>query len=200
MATGILEIRWSGVGIDEWWRNEQFWVIGGVSAHLLAVFQGLVKVVFRVDTNFTVTSKASDENGDSAELYKIKWTFLLVPPTTLFIFNLIGVVAGVSYAVNAGYRSSGPIFGKLFFAFWVSFISSLSLKVLWDARIEYQPLLCSGRSCLQLFSLCYGFVLIRLPQESLVLKLRSVELDATTIIGLLCNYNCRRFYIWLCIF
>ncbi|RHN48811.1 putative cellulose synthase (UDP-forming) [Medicago truncatula] len=119
MATGILEIRWSGVGIDEWWRNEQFWVIGGVSAHLLAVFQGLVKVVFRVDTNFTVTSKASDENGDSAELYKIKWTFLLVPPTTLFIFNLIGVVAGVSYAVNAGYRSSGPIFGKLFFAFWV---------------------------------------------------------------------------------
>jgi cellulose synthase A len=68
MATGILEIRWSGVGIDEWWRNEQFWVIGGVSAHLLAVLQGLVKVVFRVDTNFTVTSKASDENGDSRTL------------------------------------------------------------------------------------------------------------------------------------
>jgi len=119
MATGILEIRWSGVGIDEWWRNEQFWVIGGVSAHFLAVLQGLVKVVFRVDTNFTVTSKASDENGDSAELYKIKWTFLLVPPTTLFMVNLIGVVFGVSYAVHAGYRSSGPIFGKLFFAFWV---------------------------------------------------------------------------------
>ena len=32
-ATGILEMRWSGVGIDEWWRNEQFWVIGGVFAH-----------------------------------------------------------------------------------------------------------------------------------------------------------------------
>ncbi|KAJ0788789.1 putative cellulose synthase (UDP-forming) chromatin regulator PHD family [Helianthus annuus] len=42
-ATGILELRWSGVSIEEWWRNEQFWVIGGVSAHLFAVIQGLLK-------------------------------------------------------------------------------------------------------------------------------------------------------------
>ncbi|KAL8172181.1 hypothetical protein V2J09_023985 [Rumex salicifolius] len=118
-ATGILEMRWSGVGIDEWWRNEQFWVIGGVSAHLFAVFQGLLKVLAGIDTNFTVTSKASDEDGDFAELYLFKWTTLLIPPTTLLIINLVGVVAGVSYAINSGYQSWGPLFGKLFFAFWV---------------------------------------------------------------------------------
>ncbi|OIT20824.1 PREDICTED: cellulose synthase A catalytic subunit 3 [UDP-forming] [Nicotiana attenuata] len=118
-ATGILEMRWSGVGIDEWWRNEQFWVIGGVSAHLFAVFQGLLKVLAGIDTNFTVTSKASDEDGDFAELYLFKWTTLLIPPTTLLIVNLVGVVAGISYAVNSGYQSWGPLFGKLFFAFWV---------------------------------------------------------------------------------
>ncbi|KAJ4760611.1 Cellulose synthase [Rhynchospora pubera] len=118
-ATGILEMRWSGVGIDEWWRNEQFWVIGGVSAHLFAVFQGLLKVLAGIDTNFTVTSKASDEDGDFAELYMFKWTTLLIPPTTLIIINLIGVVAGISYAINSGYQSWGPLFGKLFFAFWV---------------------------------------------------------------------------------
>ncbi|XP_059462374.1 cellulose synthase A catalytic subunit 3 [UDP-forming]-like isoform X1 [Corylus avellana] len=118
-ATGILEMRWSGVGIDEWWRNEQFWVIGGVSAHLFAVFQGLLKVLAGIDTNFTVTSKASDEEGDSAELYLFKWTTLLIPPTTLLIINLVGVVAGISYAINSGYQSWGPLFGKLFFAFWV---------------------------------------------------------------------------------
>ncbi|XP_065626812.1 cellulose synthase A catalytic subunit 3 [UDP-forming] [Quercus suber] len=118
-ATGILEMRWSGVGIDEWWRNEQFWVIGGVSAHLFAVFQGLLKVLAGIDTNFTVTSKASDEDGDSAELYLFKWTTLLIPPTTLLIINLVGVVAGISYAINSGYQSWGPLFGKLFFAFWV---------------------------------------------------------------------------------
>nr|DAD46411.1 TPA_asm: hypothetical protein HUJ06_016348 [Nelumbo nucifera] len=27
-ATSILEMRWSGIGLDDWWRNEQFWVIG----------------------------------------------------------------------------------------------------------------------------------------------------------------------------
>ncbi|KAG2693087.1 hypothetical protein I3760_08G081900 [Carya illinoinensis] len=117
-ATGILEMRWSGVGIDEWWRNEQFWVIGGVSAHLFAVFQGLLKVLAGVDTNFTVTSKAGDDEAFS-ELYAFKWTTLLIPPTTLLIINLIGVVAGVSNAINNGYESWGPLFGKLFFAFWV---------------------------------------------------------------------------------
>ncbi|KAI8569065.1 hypothetical protein RHMOL_Rhmol02G0249200 [Rhododendron molle] len=118
-ATGILELRWSGVGIEAWWRNEQFWVIGGTSAHLFAVFQGLLKVLAGIDTNFTVTSKASDEDGDFAELYVFKWTSLLIPPTTVLIFNLVGIVAGVSYAINAGYQSWGPLFGKLFFAIWV---------------------------------------------------------------------------------
>ena len=118
-ATGILEIRWSGVGIDEWWRNEQFWVIGGVSAHLFAVIQGVLKVLGGIDTNFTVTSKGSDDQDQFAELYLFKWTSLLVPPTTLLVINLVAVVAGISDAVTNGYSSWGPLFGKLFFAFWV---------------------------------------------------------------------------------
>lgn len=112
-------MRWSGVGIDEWWRNEQFCVIGGVSAHLFAVFQGLLKVLAGNDTNLTVTSKASDEAGGFAELYMFKWTILLLPPTTLLIINLVGVVAGISHAINSCYQSWGPLLGKLFFAFWV---------------------------------------------------------------------------------
>ncbi|XP_062079852.1 cellulose synthase A catalytic subunit 4 [UDP-forming]-like [Humulus lupulus] len=118
IATGVLELRWSGVSIEDWWRNEQFWVIGGVSAHLFAVFQGLLKVLAGVDTNFTVTSKAADD-AEFGELYLFKWTTLLIPPTTLIIINMVGVVAGVSDAINNGYGSWGPLFGKLFFAFWV---------------------------------------------------------------------------------
>ncbi|KAK4783042.1 hypothetical protein SAY86_007416 [Trapa natans] len=117
-TTGILELRWSGVSIEEWWRNEQFWVIGGVSAHLFAVVQGLLKILAGIDTNFTVTSKTSDDE-DFGELYAFKWTTLLIPPTTILIINLIGVVAGISDAINNGYQSWGPLFGKLFFAFWV---------------------------------------------------------------------------------
>ncbi|KAI3819546.1 hypothetical protein L1987_13387 [Smallanthus sonchifolius] len=118
IVTGVLELRWSHVSIQDWWRNEQFWVIGGVSAHLFAVFQGLLKVLGGVDTSFTVTSKAADD-AEFGELYLFKWTTLLIPPTTLIVINMVGVVAGVSGAINNGYGSWGPLFGKLFFAFWV---------------------------------------------------------------------------------
>ncbi|WOK94627.1 cellulose synthase A catalytic subunit 5 [Canna indica] len=117
-ATSILEMRWGGVSIDDWWRNEQFWVIGGVSSHLFALFQGLLKVLAGIETNFTVTSKGG-EDEEFAELYRFKWTSLLIPPLTLLILNIIGVIAGISNAITNGYESWGPLFGKLFFAFWV---------------------------------------------------------------------------------
>ncbi|KAF6168357.1 hypothetical protein GIB67_018197 [Kingdonia uniflora] len=102
-ATGIYiedEMRWSCVGIEEWWENKQFWVIGGVSAHLSAVFQGLLKVLAGTHTNFTVASKLSDEDDDFTELYMFKWTTLLIPPTTLLIIKLVWVVTGISYAIS----------------------------------------------------------------------------------------------------
>ncbi|XP_047320101.1 cellulose synthase A catalytic subunit 2 [UDP-forming]-like [Impatiens glandulifera] len=117
-VTSILEMRWGGVGIDDWWRNEQFWVIGGVSSHLFALFQGLLKVLAGVNTNFTVTTKAGDD-GQFSELYIFKWTSLLIPPMTLLVINIIGVIVGVSDAINNGYESWGPLFGRLFFALWV---------------------------------------------------------------------------------
>ncbi|CAA2988460.1 cellulose synthase A catalytic subunit 8 [UDP-forming] [Olea europaea var. sylvestris] len=120
ITTSVLELRWSGVSIEDWWRNEQFWVIGGVSAHLFAVFQGFLKMLAGLDTNFTVTAKASDD-GEFGELYIIKWTTVLIPPTSILIVNMVGVVAGFSDALNKGYEAWGPLFGKVFFAFWVIF-------------------------------------------------------------------------------
>lgn len=117
ILTGVLELRWSGVSLEDWWRNEQFWVIGGVSAHLFAVFQGLLKVLGGVDTNFTVTAKAADYT-EFGELNLFKWTTLLISLTTLIILNMVGVVAEASDAINNGYGSWGPLFGKVFFAFW----------------------------------------------------------------------------------
>ncbi|KAF8388270.1 hypothetical protein HHK36_026936 [Tetracentron sinense] len=116
IATGVLELQWSGVSIQNWWRNEQFWVIRGVSAHLFAVSQGLLKVLAGVNTNFTVTSKTADD-AEFGDHYLFKWTTLLIPPTTLIILNMVGVVARVSDAINNRYGSWRPVFGKLFFAF-----------------------------------------------------------------------------------
>ncbi|KAK1371332.1 Cellulose synthase [Heracleum sosnowskyi] len=116
--TSILEMQWGRVGIDDVWRNEQFWVIGGVSAHLFALFQGLLKVLAGVNTSFTVTSKGGDD-GEFSELYLFKWTTLLLPPLTLLIVNIVGVLVGISDAITNGYESWGPLFGRLFFAIWV---------------------------------------------------------------------------------
>ncbi|XP_047315298.1 cellulose synthase A catalytic subunit 8 [UDP-forming] isoform X2 [Impatiens glandulifera] len=118
ILTSVIELRWSGVSIEAVWRNEQFWVIGGVSAHLFAVFQGILKMTVGLDTNFTVTAKAADD-VDFGELYAFKWTTVLIPPTTIIIVNIVGVVAGFSDAMNKGYEAWGPLFGKVFFAFWV---------------------------------------------------------------------------------
>jgi len=67
ITTGVLEMRWSRVGIDDLWRNKQFWVIGGVSAHRFVLFQVFLKVLAGVDTNFTVTSKGGDVGYDEKQ-------------------------------------------------------------------------------------------------------------------------------------
>ncbi|MCD7471813.1 Cellulose synthase A catalytic subunit 3 [Datura stramonium] len=64
--------------------------------------------------------------------------------TTVLIVNLVGIVAGVSYAINSGYQSWGPLFGKLFFAIWVIVLVPTFLKVCWDDRIVLQPLSLCG--------------------------------------------------------
>nr|CCW28829.1 putative cellulose synthase family protein [Arachis ipaensis] len=120
-TTSILEMRWSRVTIHEWWRNQQFWVMGGISAHLFALFIGLFKVLVGVNTNMilTTTTITKDNDHDHSELFAIKWTTFLIVPTTLLMLNIIAIVAGVSHAINNGFESWGLLFGKLLFSLWV---------------------------------------------------------------------------------
>ncbi|KAF7127350.1 hypothetical protein RHSIM_Rhsim11G0079500 [Rhododendron simsii] len=117
-ATSILEMQWGRVTLDDWWRNEQFWLISGVSSHFFALFQGLLKALTGVDANITVASKDGD-NGKSLELHLFKWTSLLIPPMTLLIIIVIGVIVRAAGAVNNGYDTWGLLFAKFFFALWV---------------------------------------------------------------------------------
>ncbi|OWM90883.1 hypothetical protein CDL15_Pgr027370 [Punica granatum] len=119
IVTSVMEMWWSSVNIVEWWHNEQFWVIGGVSAHLFAVFQGLVNMLGGFKTDFRVTVKATEGTELGDEHYSFKWTAILIPPTTLLVANIVGIVAGFSDAMNKGYGAWGVLFGKVFFAVWV---------------------------------------------------------------------------------
>ncbi|XP_059306742.1 cellulose synthase-like protein D3 [Lycium ferocissimum] len=117
----ILEIKWSGITLEEWWRNEQFWLIGGTSAHLAAVLQGLLKVVAGIEISFTLTSKSSgDENDDEyADLYVIKWTSLMIPPITIMMVNLVAIAVGFSRTIYSTIPQWSRLLGGVFFSFWV---------------------------------------------------------------------------------
>ncbi|XP_065860409.1 cellulose synthase-like protein D5 [Euphorbia lathyris] len=118
----LLEIKWSGITLHDWWRNEQFWVIGGTSAHPAAVLQGLLKVIAGVDISFTLTSKsATPEEGDEefAELYEVRWSFLMVPPITIMMLNAIAIAVGVARTMYSPYPEWSKLLGGVFFSFWV---------------------------------------------------------------------------------
>ncbi|KAJ1416642.1 Cellulose synthase [Sesbania bispinosa] len=51
-----------GVSIQDGGAMSNSWVIGGVPAHLFAVFQGILRVIAGVDTNLKVESKSSRRN------------------------------------------------------------------------------------------------------------------------------------------
>ncbi|KAL0382519.1 UNVERIFIED_CONTAM: Cellulose synthase-like protein D2, partial [Sesamum calycinum] len=120
-ALAVLEVKWSGIELEEWWRNEQFWLIGGTSAHLAAVFQGLLKVIAGVEISFTLTSKsAGDEDEDDfADLYMVKWTSLMIPPIVIIMVNLIAIAVGVSRTIYSVIPQWSRLLGGVFFSFWV---------------------------------------------------------------------------------
>ncbi|VAI28502.1 unnamed protein product [Triticum turgidum subsp. durum] len=119
----LLEIKWSGITLHEWWRNEQFWVIGGTSAHPAAVLQGLLKVIAGVDISFTLTSKpggADDGEEDTfAELYEVRWSFLMVPPVTIMMLNAVALAVGTARTLYSEFPQWSKLLGGAFFSFWV---------------------------------------------------------------------------------
>ena len=74
ISLAILEVKWAGIGLEEWWRNEKFWLISRNSAHLAVVLQGLLKVIVGIDISFTLTSKSAGEDIEDiyADLYLVK--------------------------------------------------------------------------------------------------------------------------------
>ncbi|KAL2540344.1 Cellulose synthase-like protein D4 [Abeliophyllum distichum] len=121
ISLAILEVKWSGVGLEEWWRNEQFWLISGTSAHLAAVIQGLLKVIAGIEISFTLTSKSAGDDIDDiyADLYLVKWTSLMIPPIVIGMVNIIAMVVAFSRTIYSSVPQWSKFIGGAFFSFWV---------------------------------------------------------------------------------
>ncbi|XP_047329478.1 cellulose synthase-like protein D4 [Impatiens glandulifera] len=121
MGLAILEVKWSGIALEHWWRNEQWWLTSGTSAHLAAVVQGLLKVIAGIEISFTLTAKASgDENEDIyAELYLVKWTSLMIPPIVIAMINIIAIVFAFARTIYNPNPDWSKFIGGGFFSLWV---------------------------------------------------------------------------------
>lgn len=121
ISLAVLEVKWSGVALEEWWRNEQFWLISGTSAHFAAVIQGLLKVIAGIEISFTLTAKAAadDEADEFAELYLVKWTSLMIPPIVIAMVNIIAIVVAFCRTIYSTVPSWSKFIGGAFFSFWV---------------------------------------------------------------------------------
>ncbi|KAL2920425.1 Cellulose synthase-like protein D4 [Bienertia sinuspersici] len=121
ICLAILEVKWSGIELEEWWRNEQFWLISGTSSHLAAVVQGLLKVIAGIEISFTLTSKSASEEDDDAfaELYLVKWSSLMLPPIVIAMVNIIAVCYAFARTIYSSTPSWSKFLGGAFFAFWV---------------------------------------------------------------------------------
>ncbi|XP_047972648.1 cellulose synthase-like protein D4 [Salvia hispanica] len=121
IGLAILEVKWSGVSLEDWWRNEQFWLISGTSAHLAAVVQGLLKVIAGIEISFTLTSKSAGEDNDDifAELYLVKWSSLMIPPIVIGMVNIIAIVVAFLRTIYETTPQWSKFIGGAFFSFWV---------------------------------------------------------------------------------
>ncbi|CAL5053609.1 unnamed protein product [Urochloa decumbens] len=124
-ATVALELRWSRVTLRAWWRDQKLWVVAGTSACLAAVFQGVLRACAGIDVGFSSSAEtvaarsSSDDDDEGGGRRTVGWSRLLIPPATLLVGNLAGVVVAVSYGVDHGYSSWGPVLVKLALAGWV---------------------------------------------------------------------------------
>ncbi|KAE8686829.1 Cellulose synthase-like protein D2 [Hibiscus syriacus] len=120
IGLALLEVRWAGIGLEEWWRNEQFWLISGTSSHFAACIQGLLKVIAGIEISFTLTSKSAGEDEDDiyADLYLVKWTSLMIPPIVIALVNIVALVIAFARTLF-GTGKWNMFIGGAFFASWV---------------------------------------------------------------------------------
>ncbi|GJN32675.1 hypothetical protein PR202_gb21195 [Eleusine coracana subsp. coracana] len=110
---GWLEIKWAGITWLDYWRNEQFFMIGSTSAYPAAVLHMAVNLLTKKGIHFRVTSKqtAADDNDKYADLYDFRWVPMLFPSVVVLMFNVgaIGVALGKTvWDLQLSYLSRRP--------------------------------------------------------------------------------------------
>ncbi|GJN32670.1 hypothetical protein PR202_gb21190 [Eleusine coracana subsp. coracana] len=139
--SGMLEIKWAGLGVLDWVRNEQFFMVGATGVYPAAVLHSLLRLVGLKGLPFKLTSKptAAIAREPFAEMYDVQWAPLLAPTLVVMAVNAAAIAVVIGKAVAFGWpvaRLAGAAGGLLFNA-WVLLLLypfALGLMGRWSRR------------------------------------------------------------------
>uniref|UniRef100_A0A0D9X062 Uncharacterized protein n=1 Tax=Leersia perrieri TaxID=77586 RepID=A0A0D9X062_9ORYZ len=101
---GMFEVKWAGITLLDWCRNEQFYMIGATGVYPTAVLYMALKLVTGKGIYFRLTSKQTTAcSGDKfADLYTVRWVPLLIPTILILVVNVAAVGVAVGKAAACG--------------------------------------------------------------------------------------------------
>ncbi|VAH14763.1 unnamed protein product [Triticum turgidum subsp. durum] len=120
---GMVEIRWAGLTPLDWFRNEQFYIIGTTGVYPMAMLHIILRSLGIKGVSFKLTAKklTSGTRERLAELYDVQWVPLLVPTVVVMAVNVAAIGAAAGKAI-AGRWSAAQVAGAasgLVFNVWM---------------------------------------------------------------------------------
>ncbi|XBI97078.1 hypothetical protein VPH35_033279 [Triticum aestivum] len=104
---GMFEVKWEGITLLDWCRNEQFYLIAATGVYPTAVLYMALKLVTGKGVHFRLTSKQTEacSRDKFADLYTVRWVPLLIPTAAVLVVNVAAVGAAIGKAATWGFST-----------------------------------------------------------------------------------------------
>ncbi|KAM0915206.1 hypothetical protein ACQ4PT_010980 [Festuca glaucescens] len=106
---GMVEIKWAGLTLLDWFRNEQFYIIGTTGVYPTAMLHILLRSLGLKGVSFKVTAKKLTGGARErfAELYDdVQWVPLLVPTVVVMAVNVVSIGIAAGKAIARGWSAA----------------------------------------------------------------------------------------------
>jgi cellulose synthase/poly-beta-1,6-N-acetylglucosamine synthase-like glycosyltransferase len=138
---GMFEVRWAGITLLDWCRNEQFYMIGATGVYPTAVLYMALKLVTGKGISFRLTSKQTEacSSDKFADLYVVRWVPLLVPTVAVLVVNVAAVGVAVGKAATWGLlteQAQHAVLGMVFNVWILVLLNPFALGIMgrWGKR------------------------------------------------------------------
>ncbi|XP_040382255.1 probable mixed-linked glucan synthase 9 [Oryza brachyantha] len=140
---GLVEIKWAGLTLLDWWRNEQFYMIGATGVYPTAVLHILLKKLLGLrGVRFKLTAKQLAGGATRerfAEMYDVHWAPLLAPTVVVMAVNVAAIGAAAGKAVVGGWspaQVAGALAGLVFNVWILVLLYPFALGIMgrWSKR------------------------------------------------------------------